>query len=227
MTAQKLDQIAFLNRGKVKKPEAAQLIRLLAERYPDAVPELGKLLALHGPATVGKKDAFGWVAQAVAGPKELRKYLRYVMCDGKNAVATDGSLMLVAPMPTAAPGLYDPKTGMRVWELFETLADVPDAHPGKFPDWGRVALANRRDFQDVATVDLRAVALGNTPSLRNGPTGTAFQEGFWRLATQKCDRVSFGQVAHVDSIQFQNAEGFAAVLMPYRKNYLEKMGQPV
>jgi hypothetical protein len=223
-----IHQIAILNRGKVKKTEAARLILELAEQYPDAVPKLGLLLALHQPPAPKADTPFAWVAKAVA-VKDLRSYLQYVMCDGVSMVATDGIVMHVVPCDGREPGLYDPKTGERVWLLAHHYAEgeTPSGHPGRFPDWRRVCpVVSNRQLQDVASTSLRHGMLGKDPIVQ-GPNLSAVKQSQWCAVTLRCNRVAWGETAHVESIYLEGPNGEQAVMMPYRKNALEKAGIPV
>lgn len=220
-----IHQIAFLNRGKVKKTEAARLILELAAQYPEAVPKLGLLLAIHQPPAPKADTPYAWVAKAVA-LKDMRFYLHYVMCDGVSMVATDGSVMHVAPCDGREPGLYDPKTGERVWLLTHHYADgeTPAGHPGRFPDWRRVCPAvSDRQLSDVGSAILLHGVFGKDPIVQ-GPNLSAVKQTQWCAATLRCNRVAWGNTAHDDSIYLKGPNGEQAVMMPFRKNALEKAG---
>ena len=217
-----LHQIAFLNRGKVTKTEAAKLIVELAADYPDAVPKLGLLMALHQPPTPKTSTAFAWVAKAVAGPKELCKCLQYIMCDGIQAVATDGTICLVAPCTDKAPGLYDPKTGERVWLLesnYPTPGDTPSGHPGKFPDWQRI-MPRSRTLSNVEPTSLSHRLFGKDPVV-GVANGSWVKQTQWNNVTMRCNRISEGDKPHVDALYFEGPNGEQAVVMPFRQNYIE------
>lgn len=216
-----LEQIAFTNRGKVKKDEAAKLIRELAVTYPSAVPKLGLLLALLQPPVVKAATTFAWVALACA-KKDVRQYLSYVMCDGTQMVATDGGRLHAAPCTDKAPGLYDPKTGERVWLLSQNYAEgeTPSGHPGKFPDWQRIVPpVSHRSMQDVG--DLKFNRL-DKDSICTPGTSWYFSTQFDQVV-KRCNRISEGD-AHVESAYLEGPNGERAVIMPLRRQALEKAG---
>lgn len=204
-----LQQVAFESRGKVSKVDAARIIGDLAQTYPEAVPQLGRLLAVLQPAAKKAKDAFGWVAQAAA-KKDIRKYLNYVMCDGTQAVATCGSRMHIAPCDKE-PGLYDPKTGVKLYDLDPSGAN----HPGKFPDWRRV-VPNRTSLSDTATFELERTEWAGAPAVFAAHGGSGMPEKHWAGATERCNRVHFGANDWKDSIYFEGGNGERAVVMPFR-----------
>lgn len=223
-----IHQIAFTNRGKVKKAEAARLILELAEQFPDAIPKLGLLLALHQPPAQKADSVFAWVAKAVAA-KDIRKYLQYVMCDGTMAVATDGTVLHAAPCTDKAPGLYCPKTGERVWLLESNYAqgETPAGHPGCWPDWRRIVpRPGARAMQDADAAQLGHMLMGKDPAVQ-GPNRTRIKQTQWGAARLRCNRVHWGDTAHVDSVYFEGPAGEFAVVMPFRKQFVEKAGGAV
>lgn len=127
------------NASKPKKANAAALIRELAARHAEDTDTLHDLAALYTfflppvPKKAAQRDVWAWVCQAVAGPKDIRLYLHYVMADGLNIYATDGHRVHSA-RDLREPGLYDPKTGARVWDL----ENAAPGHPGCFPDVKRI-----------------------------------------------------------------------------------------
>lgn len=223
-----LHQIAFQNRGKVKKAEAARLIIELAEQFPCATPKLGLLLALHQPPAQKADSTFAWVAKAAAA-KDIRKYLHYVMCDGATMVATDGGALHAAPCTDRAPGLYDPKSGERIWLLESSYAqgETPSGHPGRWPDWERIVpRPGARDMRVADEGPLLHLRLASDPAVR-GPNLTTIKQSQWVAATLRCTRVCWGAAAHVDSVYFEGPNGERAVVMPFRKQYLEGQGHAV
>ena len=115
---------------KPSKRDAQATIRELADRYPDAVPDLAGLYAYFMPTKPKTaKTAFDWVAQAAA-VKDCRAHLNwvYVTAEG-DMVATDGHRLHRAPAPASLlPGYYDPRNGDWV--------HGPDF--AKYPDYARV-----------------------------------------------------------------------------------------
>lgn len=223
-----IHQIAFQNRGKVKKAEAARLILELAEQYPDAVQKLGLLLALHQPPAQKADSLFAWVAKAAA-VKDIRKYLQYVMCDGTTMVATDGTVLHAAPCTDKAPGLYDPKSGERVWLLECNYAqgETPAGHPGRWPDWRRIVpRPAARRMQDADPAQLGHLAMGKDPAVQ-GPNRTTIKQAQWLAATLRCNRVCWGEKAHVDSVYFEGPNGEQVVVMPFRETFVAKAGGAV
>ncbi len=222
-----LHQIAFTNRGKVKKAEAAKLILELAEEFPAAIPKLGLLLALHQPPAPKAATLFAWVAQACAGPKELRKYLQYVMCDGDHIVGTDGSACHVAPAEGRAAGLYDPKTGVSVWGLESEYpaGETPSGHPGRFPDWQRIMPPPvwGRALIDLAPLSRRRHQVGTVRIVEIGGSSWV-PSGLLEAAELRCNRVRLAQRPHVDSVYFEGPNGERAVIMPMREQWLRQQG---
>jgi len=171
---------------------------------------------------VKAKTPFAWVASACAKPTDLRRYLGYVMSDGLNIVATDGARMHVFPDTSLAPGLYDPKTGLRVWGLYENYAvgDLPGAHPGKFPDWRRVIPApGARSSSEIP--ELRVSRLGKEQVV--SPGSSWFVARYWEAAASRCSSLIEG-TPHVGSTLLTGDAGEQAVLMPLRQVALEKAG---
>lgn len=223
-----IHQIAFQNRGKVKKTEAARLILELAEQFPAAIPKLGLLLALHQPPAQKADSLFAWVAKAAAA-KDGRKYLQFVMCDGTTMVATDGTVLHAAPCTDKAPGLYDPKTGQRVWLLECNYAqgETPAGHPGRWPDWRRIVpRPGARSMRDADPAQLGHLAMGKDPAVQ-GPNRTTIKQAQWSAATLRCTRVCWGEKPHVDSVYFEGPNGEQAVVMPFRETFVAKAGGAV
>lgn len=219
-----IHQIAFTNRGKIKKEEAAKLILELAAQYPDAVPKLGLLLALLQPPAQKADTVFAWVAKAVANQKELRKYLRYVMCDGQSLVATDGTMLFAAPCGDRAAGLYDPKTGEKIWllECDYPEGETPSGHPGRWPEWQRVmSRPADRDLNDANTDSVTFGKLQKDVTVR-GPNGSTIKLTQWEAALLRCNRCDWGTAPHSNSVYFEGSNGERSVVMPYRKKYLEE-----
>lgn len=208
-----IHQVAFEFRGKVRKTEAQVIILELAKKYPDETVQLGQLLALMAPPMKKAGNTFAWVAKAVASNKESRKYLRFVMCTGTMMVATDGSRLHAAPQTDKAPGLYDPKSGERIFNLFENYPDgeVPGDHPGKYPDWQRIVPRDRH----AAEVELEYAQFANTVAVGVGDVWVPVEH--WNAASRVYDRASFG-----DSVYLEGSNGEFAVIMPLRKEWVDK-----
>lgn len=207
-----IHQVAFEFRGKVRKTEAQTIILELAKKYPDETLQLGQLLALMAPPMKKAGNTFAWVASAVS-PKDIRRYLRFVMCTGTMMVATDGSRLHAAPCTDKAPGLYDPKSGERIHLLFENYPDgeVPSDHPGKYPDWQRIVPRDRCP----GNVTLDHARLGGTAAV--GASNTWIPADQWVTASNVCDRASFG-----DPVYLEGPAGELAVIKPYRRGWVAK-----
>lgn len=146
MTNAKPDTAAFLRLAdgatKPNKRQAADMLKELAATIGDE-HNLEGLAALYRyflpPLPKGlkaaAKDKWKWVTLPV-DPNEIRKYLRYVMADGKRICATDGHRVHCAP-DDREPGLYCPVMGEKIFDLTPD-ANKPGNHPGRYPDVDRV-----------------------------------------------------------------------------------------
>lgn len=203
-----IHQIAFNNQGKVSREKARALILGLAETYPEATPELGLLLAYFGPPVAKIKDAFGWVALAVA-KKDLRRYLRLVFCADGFAVGTDGRRLHAAPCDLP-PGLYDPKSRVRLYGL----DPLEEGHPGKFPDWRRVAYPDSKSHPSAPVTDpvFKGSTYASIPVITRDGDGLAdgVPAEAWRAMTLRCDTVAWGGRPY-----FTGPGGELGIIMPF------------
>lgn len=83
------------------------------------------LMYFAPPVPKTPKNAFDWVAKAVANDSDVRTYLRYVYVSAGEMVATDGHRMHRAKIDMP-DGFYEPKTGL------------PIAIDAKYPDYKRI-----------------------------------------------------------------------------------------
>lgn len=68
------------------------------------------------------KTTAAWLVRALAGKKNMRKYLQHVFCDGGRLMATDEARLHVAPAHGLAKGFYD--KALSPVELDERFPDV-------------------------------------------------------------------------------------------------------
>lgn len=218
------------NASKPKKADAATLIRELAARYAEDTDTLHELAALYtfflppAPKKAAQKDVWAWVCQAVAGPKDHRPYLHYVMADGLNIYATDGHRLHSAQV-AREPGLYDPRTGAKVWDL----EDTQPGHPGRFPDVKRI-IPERNEGAchpvSAATVSPVSEAPGGYVRARVcfGPQA-AFDVNlpYWRQATEALEGGAALQIpaqgtapVRIDGYHKATGVDVLAVIMPMR-----------
>lgn len=215
------------NASKPKKADAATLIRELAARYAEDTDTLHELATLYtfflppAPKKAAQKDVWAWVCQAVAGPKDPRPYLRYVMADGHSIYATDGP-RLHSTRDLREPGLYDPLTGAKVWDL----EGAGDGHPGRFPDVKRIIPERGGASRPVsaATVSPLREEVGGYVRARVGFAGGAFDVNlpYWRQATEALEGAALQLPAQgtapvrIDGYHKATGAEVLAVIMPMR-----------
>lgn len=201
---------AFNYRGKIKGPEAEQVVKELAERHPEEHEALAKLLAFFMPKSPKGKTVEAWVASA-ASKKDIRAYLRFVCATGTELVATDGHRLHLTPgfLPR---GLYDPVTYVKLWDLYEDCETVPAGHPGKFPDYRRIIPA--RDTVLLSSLGQQVLDKGRLRVTQGEKSADFFPEQF-EAAKLHCTRG--GIVGPNDSMLFEGDAGQVAVVMPLRE----------
>lgn len=201
---------AFKYRGKINKSEAETLVATLGERHPESREELAMLLAYFMPKAPRGKTVEAWVGSA-AGKKDIRKYLRYVCATGFEIVAADGHVLHKAPsfLPR---GLYDPVSMAKVWDLYEDCAEMPEGHPGKFPDYPRII--PRRDTRLISELQTEVLAKGRM-SVKQGEREAFFIPEQFERASQYCTRA--GIAGPNDSMLLEGDAGQVAVVMPLRE----------
>lgn len=95
---------------------SAIFAKLLAAKNGAELGEYGLdcLINYFAPSVPKKpKDAFDWVAKAVADDRDVRKYLMFVYVEDGEMVATNGNRMHIAK--TSLPnGFYDPRSRLQV-----------------------------------------------------------------------------------------------------------------
>jgi len=147
MTTNHDDRAAILTRAVLRKRASKaeglaavkRLIEIELAKPVNAIPELGdrdpamfdELVTLYShfmPAKPGKaRDAFSWVASAVADSKDCRYYLHHVYADGSRIIGTNGHRLHIAPDARAA-GFYCARTGEPI-ECDGTYPDVDRVIP--------------------------------------------------------------------------------------------------
>lgn len=207
--SQELFRLTALYRGKLKKDAAEDLIVEMAARIPGEVDSLAKLLALLKPPAVPAKTVYAWVAKAAA-KKDLRKYLNYVYVNDGVAVATDGHRLHLAPSDLE-PGMYDPKSGVKMWGLDTSERD----HPGRFPEYRRILPQAEVESVESANVEIKERTKLFTPCNVTlfGKTANVNLE-YWEQALLRCDRVAVREPQ--ESLRLEGPNGEVAVIMPVR-----------
>lgn len=91
---------------------------------------LARLVRYFEPATPAKsKTVADWLARALAGSGEIRKYLQFIYCDGENLIACDGHRLHVA---------YGHGAGMALGFYNKQLDLVHGSDWARYPDWARL-----------------------------------------------------------------------------------------
>lgn len=202
-------------RGKVKKREAELLVLELAASRPEEADKFAQLLAFFAESKPKAKTVFGWVASAVA-KKDVRKYLQYVFSDGSKIVGTDGTALHAADtdLPT---GLYDPVTGLKMFEL-DPGTDA--AHPGKYPEWKRILprLEDKGPILESEPVKRQGIAVID---LCCAEFALAVPQKQWELARSRCDKISLQ--SPTGAVRLDGSDGCLAVIMPMLAKWAPKV----
>ena len=136
-----------VNESKPRKDEAQQILRELAEKYPDSAHDFGKLYVYFmPPKPKTPKTGFQWVATAIA-TRDIRENLTYVHVTAEHIEATDGHRL--HRMPNAdglRPGYYLPNGDK---------AHEPDF--AKFPNTDRIMPSRTGNRVTVVLSDLGVV----------------------------------------------------------------------
>lgn len=200
---------AFKYRGKINKSEAETLVAALGERHPESREELAMLLAYFMPKSPRGKTVDAWVG-AAASKKDIRRYLQYVCATGFEIVATDGHVLHKAPnfLPR---GLYDPVSMVKVWDLYEDCAQVPEGHPGKFPEYPRII--PKRDTRLITELQTEVLTKGRM-SIKQGAHEAFFMPEQFELAALHCTRA--GIAGPNDPMLLEGDAGQVAVVSPLR-----------
>ena len=140
---------------KPSKDQAQQIIRDLAETYPEAVPHLARLYAHFMPQRPkNAKAGFAWVAQAM-GKRDRREYLNLVYVDERHVTATDGHRMHRMSNDVGLPTGYYLSNGDKAYEA--------DWH--RYPDVDRIipTLTGAYQETEVVIADLDVIECGKIP----------------------------------------------------------------
>lgn len=160
--------------SRPSKAECMTILKELAEELgEEKLVQIASLYSWFTPAAPGvtkaKKDAFAWCATAVAS-RDSRSFLQYVFVSSAGIYGSNGHRIHSAPRPEGLEeGLYNPKTGEKVWDLWENYTGArPTDHPGKYPDLREaIARAIGDDQVDVPFEQL------TNPENRDTPVCTA------------------------------------------------------
>lgn len=207
--SQELFRLTAMYRGQLKKDAAEDLIVEMAARIPGEVHNLAKLLALLKPPAVAAKTVAAWVAKAAA-KKDIRKYLNYVYVNEGVMVGTDGHRLHLAPSDLE-PGLYDPKSMVKIWGLDTEV----EGHPGKFPEYRRILPVADVEPADLVKLEIKERLKLFTPCTvtLGGKTASVNLE-YWEQALMRCDRVSVREPQ--EALRLEGPNGEVAVIMPVR-----------
>lgn len=207
--SQELFRLTAMYRGQLKKDAAEDLIVEMASRIPGEVHNLAKLLALLKPPAVAAKTVAAWVAKAAA-KKDIRKYLNYVYVNEGVMVATDGHRLHLAPSDLE-PGLYDPKSMVKIWGSDTEV----EGHPGKFPDYRRILPVADVESTDLANVEIKERLKLFTPcTVTLGGKTADINLDYWEDALMRCDKVAVRGPR--ESLRLEGPSGEIAVIMPIR-----------
>lgn len=207
--SEELFRLTALYRGKLKKDAAEDLIVEMAARLPGEADNLARLLALIKPPAVVGKSLEAWVAKAAA-KKDVRKYLNFVYVNDGSMVATDGHRLHMAPCDLE-PGMYDPKSMVKMWGLDTEVA----GHPGRFPEYRRILPIADVEPVENAKVEIKERLKLFTPctvTLDGKTVGLNLE--YWEQATARCTHVAV-RGPH-ESLRLEGPNGILAVIMPTR-----------
>ncbi|MNC36452.1 DNA polymerase III subunit beta [compost metagenome] len=167
------------------------------------------MLALLKPPAVAAKTVAAWVAKAAA-KKDIRKYLNYVYVNEGVMVATDGHRLHLAPSDLA-PGLYDPKSMVKMFGLDYEAS----GHPGKFPDYRRIIPSADVESVQLASVEIKERLKLFTPcTVSLGGKSAAINLDYWEDALMRCTHVAIREAQQ--SLRLEGPGGVLAVVMPIR-----------